>query len=603
MASSINARDGGQVIAATKRARADLQRTLRLQCNEDGVPVHLLALVQGLTKIRGPERAARRHQSLIDAAIAALPVTVSTFDTDLRLTCVAGGRETARVYPGEYLGKRITEITHDPAAIRALEVALGGADSRSRTLIDGNIYVSLNAPMRNDAGAIVGVVSVNSNVTAEVSADTDRRQRDADRLYAGSHDPLTGLLARLGLVEHLNELALASHCAGALVLLDLDDFNLINDSLGNTVGDAVLLEVASRVADAFPELVVARYGGDAFAIVAPFAIRRVDALEAATRLCATLDADVEVFGHSLPITASLGVALDEAQGSSMLLRNADSALAHAKYAGIGQFRLYDGDMRREVQDRIGIRGGLQAALKDGLLQVAYQPIVNLGDRSTIGAEALLRWTDPERGSVPPAEFIPVAEQSGLIVPIGTWVMNTACENVESIHGRSLYVSVNVSVRQFIGGISAEWVEKILARTGLPAHDLTVEVTETALMDDIDRVRSSFERLRSIGVRVAIDDFGTGYSSLARLHRLPVDLIKLDRAFVTDIDERSEARGMAAAILQVSTAIGASIVAEGVETESEAATLVDLGYTVGQGYLFAKAMPIDDLNRRLALEER
>jgi EAL domain-containing protein (putative c-di-GMP-specific phosphodiesterase class I) len=147
------------------------------------------------------------------------------------------------------------------------------------------------------------------------------------------------------------------------------------------------------------------------------------------------------------------------------------------------------------------------------------------------------------------------------------------------------------------------VEKILARTGLPAHDLTVEVTETALMDDIDCVRASFERLRSIGVRVAIDDFGTGYSSLARLHRLPVDLIKLDRAFVTDIDERPEARGMAAAILQVSTAIGASIVAEGVETESEAATLVDLGYTVGQGYLFAKAMPIDDLSRRLSLEER
>ncbi len=603
MESSVSASDGRLVIAARKRARAGLQRSLRLLRDEDGAPVHLLALVQDLTKQRGSERAARRSQALIDAAIVALPVTLSTFDTDLRLTFVAGGRQQARVYPDEYLGKRITEITHDPAAIRALEVALGGSDSTSRTLINGNVYLSLNAPMRDDAGAIVGVVSVNNNIAAEVSADANRRQREDDRLYAGRHDPLTGLLGRLGLVEHLNELASANRCAGALMLLDLDDFNLINDSLGNTVGDAVLLDLASRISDAFPELVVARYGGDAFALVAPFAIRRAYAVEAAKRVCAILDADVEVFGHALRITASLGVALEEAQGSSMLLRNADSALAHAKHAGIGQYRLYDGDMRREVQDRIGIRGGLQAALKDGRLQVAYQPIVNLGDRSTIGAEALLRWTDPERGSVPPAEFIPVAEQSGLIVPIGTWVMNTACENVESLHDRSLYVAVNVSVRQFIGGVSAEWVEEILARTALPARDLTVEVTETALMDDIDLVRSSFERLRSIGVRVAIDDFGTGYSSLARLHMLPVDLIKLDRAFVTHIDQRSEARGMAAAILQVSAAIGATIVAEGVETESEAATLIDLGYTVGQGYLFAKAMPIDDLNRRLALEKR
>jgi diguanylate cyclase (GGDEF)-like protein len=574
------------VIAARKRAKAGFKRSLRIY-----------------QTMFERDALARRSQALIDVAIAALPIAFSTFDTDLRLTSVAGGREQAGVPPDAYLGKRITEITNDPATIRALEVALAGAESTSRTLINGNVYLSLSAPMRDEAGAIVGVVSVNNNITAEVAAEADRRQRDEDRLYEGRHDPLTGLLGRPGLVEHLNELASTNRCAGALMLLDLDDFNLINDSLGNTVGDAVLLEVARRVSDAFPELVVARYGGDAFAIVAPFAIRRAHAIDAAKRVCAILDADVEVFGHALRITASLGVALEEAQGSPMLLRNADSALAHAKDAGTGQYRLYDGDMRREVQERIAIRGGLQAALKHGLLQVAYQPIVNLGDRSTIGAEALLRWTDPGRGSVPPAEFIPVAEQSGLIVAIGTWVMNTACKNMESLNDRGLYVAVNVSVRQFIGGASAEWVEEILARTGLPARELTVEVTETALMDDLDLVRSSFDRLRSIGVRVAIDDFGTGYSSLARLHRLPVDLIKLDRAFVTDIDQRPEARGMAAAILQVSAAIGAGIVAEGVETESEAATLIDLGYTVGQGYLFAKAMPIEALNTRVVREGR
>jgi diguanylate cyclase (GGDEF)-like protein/PAS domain S-box-containing protein len=587
-------RDGSRVLVLS---------TVSVLRDKAGDPVQLLAVVEDLTSQRRSEHVARRSEALIDAAISALPVTFSTFDADLRLTFVAGGRDQAGVAPGEYLGKAIKEITHDPAAIRALEVALAGFESTSRTLINGNTYLSLNAPMRDEAGVIVGVVSVNNNITAEVAAEAERRQRDETRLFAGRHDPLTGLLGRPGLIEHLNALALSNRCAGALLLLDLDDFNLINDSFGNTMGDAVLLEVASRISGAFPELVIARYGGDAFAIVAPFVVKRADAVHAALRACATLDADVEIFGQAIRITASLGVALEGAHGSSMLLRNADSALAHAKHAGTGQYRLYDGDMRREVQDRIGIRGGLQSALKDGRLQVAYQPIVNLGDRSTIGAEALLRWTDPKRGPVPPTEFIPIAEDSGLIVPIGTWVMTTACANIESLHVEGMYVAVNVSARQFVGGVSSEWVENILARTGLSPRDLTVEVTETALMDDIDVVRPSFDRLRAIGVRIAIDDFGTGYSSLARLNRLPVDLIKLDRAFVTDIDRRPEARGMASAILQVSVAIGASIVAEGVETETEAATLVDLGYAVGQGYLFAKAMTIEEFSTRVSLEGR
>ena len=249
-----------------------------------------------------------------------------------------------------------------------------------------------------------------------------------------------------------------------------------------------------------------------------------------------------------------------------------------------------------------IRNGLRAALSAGQLRIAYQPIVDLSNRRIVGSEALLRWTHPERGAISPEEFIPIAEQSGLIVPVGQWVMNTACENVLSLqrdHGT--YIAVNVSVRQLVGGGFADWVEEVLERTGLPPCALTVEVTESALMDNVGVIRTAFDRLRSWGVRVAIDDFGTGYSSLARLQHLPVDVIKLDRAFVTHADVRAEARGMASAILQLSAAIGASIVAEGVETEAEAATLLDLGYTLGQGYLFARPMPIEDLTVRLCAE--
>ncbi len=575
--------------------------------DESGKTVQALVLMQDLSEHHEVKQAQLRSQAMIDAAVAALPIAFSTYDTSLRLTFIAGGRELEGAHLEDYVGRHVSEITTDATSLLALERALAGAETTARTLFNGNTYLTLNAPMRDDEGNIVGVIAVSSNITAEVTAENERRHANELRVFAVRHDALTGLLGRSGLVEHLNDVLAAGQSTGTLLLLDLDDFNLINDSLGHEVGDAVLLEIARRLSAAFPSAVIARYGGDEFAVVAPSVTDHAAASNAARTIFELLDTDVSVHGHAIRVTASLGIALQKgAHGisASTLIRNADSALSHAKSAGPAQYRLYDSVMRREVREQLEIQDGLRKAMDAGQLHIAYQPIVHLDDRQIIGAEALLRWTHPEKGNIPPVDFIHVAEKSGLIVPIGQWVMRSACETMAPLHNEcDVYIAVNVSVRQLVGDLFAAWVEDVLARTRLAPCALVVEVTETALMDDIGLVRSAFHRLRAQGVQVAIDDFGTGYSSLARLQRLPVDVIKLDRAFVTDVDSRPEARAMAAAILQVSGAIGARIVAEGIETEAEAATLLDLGYTTAQGYLFGRPMPIEDFRAQLINTQR
>ncbi len=574
----------------------DGRTSLRISVIEDVTEQH-----HGMERETTLEVAQRTSQAMVDAAVVALPVIFATFDADLRLVGVIGGHETIRLRLESGIGKTASELGWNDEILEALQAAVTGTPSTARSVAGGETYQALNAPMRNGAGDIVGVISVTTNISVDVAASAKRTQAEELALFVARHDPLTGLLGRSALIEHLSELAVSGHGARALMLIDLDDFNAINDLLGHSVGDAALLEIASRIADAFTGLIIARYGGDQFAVAAPFIVEEHEAVAAVERVHTILEPDVAVGGQKLHVTASIGLALQEIRGaSSTLIRNADSALAHAKRAGHGQYRVYDDAMRSESQDRLLMQTDLRVALSSGQLRVAYQPIIALRDRRVIGAEALLRWMHPERGAISPVDFIPVAEQGGMIVPIGQWVMNTACQDMLDMHrDLGINISVNVSTRQLVGGCFAEWVGEALERTGLPPPALTIEVTEGVLIDDTGPIREAFEALRARGVQVAIDDFGTGFSSLARLQRLPVDVIKLDRAFVTDIDSRPEARGLAGAILQVGAAIGASVVAEGIETEAEALTLLDIGYTMAQGFLFARPMAIEHLRQRIA----
>jgi diguanylate cyclase (GGDEF)-like protein len=520
-------------------------------------------------------------------------MTFTAFDTDLRFTYVAGGLERPGTKLADFLGRHVTEYTQHRPTLHALQRALGGAESTTRDVFNGQSYLTLHGPIRDDRRKIVGVISVSTNVTTDATAETARRQAEELRLYVAQHDPLTGLPGRAALIELLTTLAWSGPGPGALLIIDLDDFQLINEGLGHEVGDAVLLEVGARMARAFPDSMVARKGGDEFAVVFTADIGRDEALAAAARAQATLATPVSVIGHDLQLTAGVGVALKPTHSSSStLLVDADTALSSAKADGIAQSRLYDYEMRRAAEERLSIQSGLRTALRTGGLRLAYQPIVRLADRLVVGAEALLRWDHAVRGAIPPDVFIPIAEQCGLIHPIGGWVMDRACDDFSALHrDGGLYIAVNVSVRQLTGRSFAGWIDQVLDAKNLSPAGLTIEVTEGALMEDDGSIGRAFAQLRSRGVRIAIDDFGTGYSSLARLQRLPVDIVKLDRAFVTALDSRPEARVMAAAILHLSTAIGAEIIAEGVETEAEAAILLDLGYTTAQGFLFARPMPL------------
>ncbi|MEO8899011.1 MAG: EAL domain-containing protein [Candidatus Dormibacter sp.] len=680
------------------------------RCSHGNVE-QLTVLSQELTGQRAAEDAQRDSEMILDAAIASSPVSVTTFDRDLRFTFLAGGAMSrAGRRDTDFLGRDVREMLGEGASLGALEDALAGRESSTRNDYNQKTYSTVHAPLRDASGEITGVISVSSDITAEVNAEAvgahDRAMLDTvleavpmlivafdgdgrvvegagrlydtldmqshlghrldavvgaasaaaaalvdravrgeqmtatledrgrfynnmytprrdvhgkldgalavttdvtelhraaqDALFGASHDELTGLPIRSALVEHLNAVLGPHELSCTLLLLDLDDLQVVNDSLGHEVGDTVLLEVAAGLTAAFPSLMVARHGGDEFAIVVPGVASESHADDVVEHICHALTPVMRLDGHPLTVTASIGIAFAPAGGSAAtLFRNADCALYQAKHGGRGQNRIYDADSRVRLEQRLSTESALRAALDAGSLHLAYQPIVSLVDHSILGAEALLRWDDPVRGPISPVEFIPIAEATGLIVPIGEWVMSQACRDAADLHrDHDLHISVNVSARQLVSGDFSAWLDGVLAQTGLPPKALTVEVTESAVLHDLATVQNAFHRLRSHGVRIAIDDFGTGYSSLARLQRLPVDIIKLDREFVRDIGEHPEAHTMAMAIFALSKAIGASIVAEGVETEAQAAALRDIGYETAQGFLFARPMPLAQLHELL-----
>jgi diguanylate cyclase (GGDEF)-like protein/PAS domain S-box-containing protein len=432
---------------------------------------------------------------------------------------------------------------------------------------------------------------------------TARKQAEARIAYMAHHDALTGLPNRVLFHERLDEaLARVRRVGGtpglAVHCLDLDHFKSVNDTLGHPVGDLLLKAVAERLGRCVgEEALVARLGGDEFAIIQPIAAGPNAAGELASRLIAVVGAPYDVQGHEVVIGASIGIALAPADGDAadMLMRNADMALYRAKGEGRGTSHFFEPEMDRRIQARRALELDLRKAFVNGEFELFYQPLVNLGSNAVTAFEALLRWRHPERGMISPMDFIPLAEEIGLIVPLGEWVLRQACKQAAAWPGE-IKVAVNLSPAQFRSRGVVQAVLSALAHARLAPQRLELEITESVLLGETDANLATLHRLREIGARISMDDFGTGYSSLSYLRSFPFDKIKIDRSFVRELAERPDCVAIVRAVAGLGASLGIATTAEGVETREQLDRLRREGCTEVQGFLIGPPRPADEIGR-------
>ena len=431
---------------------------------------------------------------------------------------------------------------------------------------------------------------------------TDQRRSEERNIRLALYDTLTGLPNRAFFLEHLQtELDKCSTDSRvAVCFLDADEFKAVNDTLGHLVGDQLLKALASRIQSCLQTgEFVARLGGDEFAIVVSQAGGREHLLAIVERIYSSIREPYDFDGHHLIVDSSIGIAFSTEDGMSCeeIVRNADLAMYEAKSAGRRTYRFFEANIVEKAKERQFLEAGLREALNGGNIEVHYQPIVDLWNNEIVGCEALARWSHPSRGFVSPADFIPIAERSGLIEQLGEYVLSVACREA-SMWPPQIKIAVNVSPVQFRNGLFALKVVSALAQSGLSPQRLELEITEAVLIGDDEVALKSLHELRAIGVRIALDDFGTGYSSLSYLRRFPFDKIKIDRCFINDMTVLRGSCGIVRAIVALASEYDMTTTAEGVETQQQAAILRELHCVEGQGFLFSPAMSAIQINEKL-----
>lgn len=529
---------------------------------------------------------------------------------------------------GVHSGLAVTLMHDDPGQRPAVVGSLGRAPADAlsvRTALSiGGTWVAqvqglpLGMGLSADAEAAVVLLlgATMSLLVAALAFVLTRARRQALRLvdektgelrYQALHDALTGLPNRVLAIDRAEQMlakARRGRTPVAALYIDLDGFKHINDTFGHGAGDELLKLVAARLRSVVREEdTAARLGGDEFIVLMDGAELDAGPELVAERLLEMLRVPYVIGGQNerrITMTASIGVALAEGGSADQLLRDADIALYEAKAGGRDCFVAFESRMRTAVQDRLTLEMDLADAVEAGQLAVVYQPTFELRTRRIVGMEALLRWHHPTRGDVPPSEFIPIAEQSGLIVPIGRWILERACEQTAVWHreGWQVSVAVNASARQLDRDGFVEEVQIALKNTDLPPGALTIEVTETTVMHDAPRSARRLRSLKDLGVRIAIDDFGTGYSSLAYLRQFPVDILKIDRSFVRGMTSSKEAAALVRTLIQLGRTIELSTLAEGIEHQDQFDALRQEGCEYGQGFLFAPPLATDAMEAML-----
>jgi diguanylate cyclase (GGDEF)-like protein len=474
------------------------------------------------------------------------------------------------------------------------KVSLGKATRQLAEAPGGRAIEIINRPLKSGGWV------------ATIEDITERRRADEKIAHLAHYDGLTDLPNRILFRERLEQSLKAIRPGEQLAVLyiDIDEFKSVNDALGHAVGDELLKGVAERLRGCLREAdVAARLGGDEFAVIQTAIKDRSETTRLVDEIHSAIRRPLECMGHLITTDASIGIALAPGDGVDLdqLLKNADLALYGAKGDGRRTYRFFEAGMDQRARARRSLELELRQAISDGSLETYYQPVVNIEDDKISSCEALLRWRHPERGMISPAEFIPIAEDSGLINQLGLWVLNTACAEAATWPDH-VRVAVNVSPVQFRSPSLALNVAAALAACNLPASRLELEITEAVLIRDDEAALDMLHQLRKLGVRIALDDFGTGYSSLSYLQRFPFDKIKIDRSFIRDIAGPGASSSIVQAVVNIAAASDMTTTAEGVETEQQRNLLYILGCTEMQGYLFSPAIPAAEV-RRLLLSHR